>query len=253
MKTVLAIEPVQKIADRAARDVPGGRVQVATGGGALIADTGSGHARERIMNEDANLREEGGPSVRASFAGERAGVLDRRRMAHRPCPNRQRGFLPVVRGPVPGFRLDRHRAAPGRFRPRADRRAARDRGRAARLASDARAHARRDGRAHDRIRGRPRRRGGPALCGCARFGERDGGAVGERAKGRGRRDRDADRDRPRSRTPSTAWAACSPVPRRSGAGRTARPLGEPAAGRRSAGDRHGGGVRWKGRVSGSRG
>ena len=73
MKTVLAIEPVQKIADRAARDVPGGRVQVATAGGALIADTGSGHARERIMNEDVNLREEGGPSVRASFAGERTG------------------------------------------------------------------------------------------------------------------------------------------------------------------------------------
>ena len=73
MKTVLAIEPVQKIADRAARDLPRGRVQVATGGGALIADTGSGHARERIMNAEIDLREEGAPSVRASFSGERAG------------------------------------------------------------------------------------------------------------------------------------------------------------------------------------
>ena len=73
MKTVLAIEPIQKIADRAARSVPGGRVQVATGRGALIAETASGHARERIMNGDVNVQTEGEPSVQASFGGEQTG------------------------------------------------------------------------------------------------------------------------------------------------------------------------------------
>ena len=73
MKTVLAIEPIQKIADRAARSVPGGRVQVATGRGALIAETASGHARERIMNDEVNVQAEGDPSVRASFGGEQTG------------------------------------------------------------------------------------------------------------------------------------------------------------------------------------
>lgn len=73
MKTVLAIEPIQKIADRAAQSIPGGRVQVATGRGALIAETASGHARERIMNGDVNVQEQGEPSVQASFDGEQAG------------------------------------------------------------------------------------------------------------------------------------------------------------------------------------
>ncbi len=73
MKTVLAIEPVQKIADRAARSFAGGRVQITTGGGALIAETASGHARERIMNDDVNLQTQGEPSVQASFGGEQAG------------------------------------------------------------------------------------------------------------------------------------------------------------------------------------
>ena len=73
MKTVLAIQPVQNIADRTAQTIPDGRVQVATGGGALIAETNSGHARERIMNADVNIQEQGDPSVRASFGGEQAG------------------------------------------------------------------------------------------------------------------------------------------------------------------------------------
>ncbi|MCY4428934.1 MAG: PDC sensor domain-containing protein [Rhodospirillales bacterium] len=73
MKTVLAIEPVQNIADRAAQTIPGGRVQVATGQGALIAETHSRHARERIMNADINIQEQGGPSVRDSFGGEQTG------------------------------------------------------------------------------------------------------------------------------------------------------------------------------------
>ena len=73
MKTVLAIEPVQKIADRAARAIAGGRAQIATGRGALIAETSSQHARERIMNPEVDLREHGAASVRASFGGERTG------------------------------------------------------------------------------------------------------------------------------------------------------------------------------------
>ena len=73
MKAVLAIEPIQKIADGTAQITPGGRVQVATGGGALIAETSSGHARERIMNPEINLYEQGEPFVRAAFGSEREG------------------------------------------------------------------------------------------------------------------------------------------------------------------------------------
>ena len=73
MKTVLAIEPIQKIADRAAETLQGGRVQVATARGLLIAETVSGHARDRIMSGDVDVREQGEPSVRASFGGARTG------------------------------------------------------------------------------------------------------------------------------------------------------------------------------------
>ena len=73
MKTVLAIEPIQKIADRAAQIVPGGRVQVATPRGALIAETSTGHARERIMNPDVNVKAQGEPSVRESFGAQPTG------------------------------------------------------------------------------------------------------------------------------------------------------------------------------------
>lgn len=73
MKTVLAIEPLQKIADEAARNVPGGLVNVATGRGSLIAETGSGHDPQRIMSEEVNLRERSEPSLRASFDAEPAG------------------------------------------------------------------------------------------------------------------------------------------------------------------------------------
>ena len=73
MKTVLAIEPVQQVADRTAQTIPGGRVQVTTGRGILIAETSSGHARERIMNPEINIQQQGEPSVRAAFGAERAG------------------------------------------------------------------------------------------------------------------------------------------------------------------------------------
>lgn len=69
MKSVLAIEPVQHIADRTAQTISGGRVQVATGSGALIAETSSGHDRERIMNSEIDVSEQGDESVLAAFAG----------------------------------------------------------------------------------------------------------------------------------------------------------------------------------------
>lgn len=72
MKTVLGIKPVQQLADRAAQAIPDGRVHITTGHGVIIAETSSGHARARIMNPTINLREQGGPSIRAAFGGERA-------------------------------------------------------------------------------------------------------------------------------------------------------------------------------------
>ena len=74
IKTVLSIDPVQRIAERTAESIPGGRVQIATGGGELIAETSSGHARERIMNPEINVRTEGNKSVREAFSSERSGV-----------------------------------------------------------------------------------------------------------------------------------------------------------------------------------
>ena len=73
MKTVLAIDSVQKIADRTAAALPGGVAQIATLQGVLIADTGSDHARERVMNPDVSLIKDGAPSVRAAFENERSG------------------------------------------------------------------------------------------------------------------------------------------------------------------------------------
>ena len=73
LKTVLAIEPVQRIADRTAQSIPGGRTLVTTGRGVLIAETSSDHDPERIMNPDINLSEQGEPAVREAFGSERDG------------------------------------------------------------------------------------------------------------------------------------------------------------------------------------
>ena len=57
MKAVLAVAPVQALADRAAALLPAGtQIQVAGPGGLLIADTASGHARDRIMSPGAALQ-----------------------------------------------------------------------------------------------------------------------------------------------------------------------------------------------------
>ena len=73
LKTVLAIDAVQKIADRTAETSAGSRVYVATREGILIADTASGHAREIIMNPDASLTKGEDASTGAAFDGGRPG------------------------------------------------------------------------------------------------------------------------------------------------------------------------------------
>ncbi len=74
IKTVLGIEPLQALADRTAAALPGGsRMSIATSAGLLIAETSSGHARNRIMNPDLNLRDGGEGSVLAAFGAERGG------------------------------------------------------------------------------------------------------------------------------------------------------------------------------------
>ncbi len=74
MKTVLAIEPVQQMADRTATAIPGGgRMQIIDNSGVLIAETSSNHARGRIINPEVNLREQGSDSVLVAFGAERTG------------------------------------------------------------------------------------------------------------------------------------------------------------------------------------
>ena len=113
MKAVLAIEPVQRIADAAARNVSGGRISVATRGGILIAETASGHDPERIMNPEINLRDRGEPSVSAGFGPEPSGFVIGRdwltsyartggRDAYAPAAGRFAGldWVVIVRKPV---------------------------------------------------------------------------------------------------------------------------------------------------------
>ena len=73
VKTVLAVEPIHQIADMAARTTRGVHVQIATTGGALVAETASDHAPDRVMNPEFNLRERGEASVRDAFASQRTG------------------------------------------------------------------------------------------------------------------------------------------------------------------------------------
>ena len=74
MKTVLAIDSVQHIADQTVETIPGGRVTVVTKEGALIAETNSGHARERVMNPEVNFQAEAPVLMRTAFGSERAGL-----------------------------------------------------------------------------------------------------------------------------------------------------------------------------------
>ena len=73
VKAVLAVEPIHRIADITARTTRGAHVRIATSGGALVAETASDHAPERIMNPEFNVRERGKASVRDAFASQRTG------------------------------------------------------------------------------------------------------------------------------------------------------------------------------------
>ena len=73
MKTIVAIESVQFIADQVARDIPDGKVAVTTQDGFLIAETHSRHSRDRNMNPNVNLKEQGGSSLREAFGPKRRG------------------------------------------------------------------------------------------------------------------------------------------------------------------------------------
>ncbi|MDE0460677.1 MAG: cache domain-containing protein [Chromatiales bacterium] len=76
MKSVLAIDSIQRLADRIARSVPGGRVSITTPDGLLIAETDSQHAVERIMNPEVNMRSEDAvPSLRPAFGPESQGTF----------------------------------------------------------------------------------------------------------------------------------------------------------------------------------
>ena len=73
LKAVLSIEAVQGIADRAALLFPGGRAYITTKNGALIAETDSAHAPQRIMSTRVNIKKDGEPSLRESFSAEKSG------------------------------------------------------------------------------------------------------------------------------------------------------------------------------------
>lgn len=73
MKAVLSIQPIHEVANRIAQDIPSGRALIADPSGALIAETSSDHARERIQNPELDPIQQSEPSVRVAFGSERAG------------------------------------------------------------------------------------------------------------------------------------------------------------------------------------
>ena len=73
LKVVLAIERMQTIADETAHTTHGTEVQIVTADGLLIAETGSGHARDRIMNEKVNIHD-GNEGMRDAFGATRIGI-----------------------------------------------------------------------------------------------------------------------------------------------------------------------------------
>ena len=113
MRAVLSIEPIQRVADRIAQAIPAGRVLIADRSGALIAETSSDHARERIVNPGIDPIQQSEPSVGAAFGAESAGFsVDRHwltgyahigeRAAEISASNRFEGldWLVVVQQPV---------------------------------------------------------------------------------------------------------------------------------------------------------
>ena len=77
MKAVLGVSLIQEVAERGARDIPGGTVTVVNSNGQLLAETGSGHDAQRIMSDAVNLRTSNDAELQRVFSGSRRGyVLD---------------------------------------------------------------------------------------------------------------------------------------------------------------------------------
>jgi twitching motility protein PilJ len=75
MKAVLGVSLIQEVADRGARDINGGVVTVISSGGQLLAETGSKHAKDRIMAESVNLRNSSDPAIQEVFSTRAKGYV----------------------------------------------------------------------------------------------------------------------------------------------------------------------------------
>ena len=136
------------------------------------------------MSGDVNVQAQGEPSVQASFGGEQTGFSTDRGMAHGLRPDRRARDLCIHRQPVRGIRLDRDRPETARRHPGADHRAARYRGRAARLAPHSRTGPGRHGVAELGARRFPGRIGAARrYANRPRRGYRDGRTLGPGRKG----------------------------------------------------------------------
>ncbi len=75
MKAVLGVSLIQEVADHGARDIPGVQVSVINSGGQLLAETGSKHAKNRIMVEAVNLRNSTDPAIQEIFSTRNKGYV----------------------------------------------------------------------------------------------------------------------------------------------------------------------------------
>jgi methyl-accepting chemotaxis protein PixJ len=75
MKAVLGVSLIQEVADRGARDINGGTVTVVSSGGLLLAETGSKHAKNRIMVESVNFRNSTDAAIQEVFSTRNKGYV----------------------------------------------------------------------------------------------------------------------------------------------------------------------------------
>jgi len=75
MKAVLGVSLIQEVADKGARDINGGLVTVISSGGLLLAETGSKHAKDRIMVDSVNLRNSTDPAMQEVFSARNKGYV----------------------------------------------------------------------------------------------------------------------------------------------------------------------------------
>lgn len=75
MKAVLGVSLIQEVADKGARDINGGLVTVISSGGLLLAETGTKHAKDRIMVDSVNLRNSNDPALQEVFSARNKGYV----------------------------------------------------------------------------------------------------------------------------------------------------------------------------------